>query len=198
MGTHGSLPRRSVGCAGRNGADFPLSAGEPSISRKVTRTSHHAIADLISVSRVVVREERVESNRLLGVLALFVVAYVVVLYLTATLFDAGISVEGRLLVPIQVAGAVLVVGLVYRAVARVAGARVGHRPRAKIDDRRAAGGRGGGVDLPVDPLLGERARCRVRAAALGPHVGGAQRRVPLAVGGPRAHPRGAATTRIAG
>jgi len=67
----------------------------------------------------VVREARVEPNRLLGVLALFVVAYVVVLYLTATLFDAGISVEGRLLVPIQVMGAVLVVGLGYRAAARV-------------------------------------------------------------------------------
>jgi hypothetical protein len=73
----------------------------------------------------VVRDERTESNRLLGVLALFVVAYVVVLYLTATLFDAGISVEGRLLVPIQVAAAVLVVGLVYRAAARVGGAAIG-------------------------------------------------------------------------
>ena len=65
-----------------------------------------------------IREQRVDSNRLLGLVALFVVSYVVVLYLTATLFDAGISVEGRLLVPIQVAGAVLVVGLVYRAVVR--------------------------------------------------------------------------------
>jgi hypothetical protein len=52
------------------------------------------------------------------------VLYVVVLYLTATLFDAGISVEGRLLVPIQVTGAVLVVGLVYRAAARVGGVAV--------------------------------------------------------------------------
>jgi hypothetical protein len=72
----------------------------------------------------VVRDERAESNRLLGVLALFVVAYVVVLYLTATLFDAGISVEGRLLVPIQVAGAVLVVGLVYRAATRAGGTAI--------------------------------------------------------------------------
>ena len=65
------------------------------------------------------REQRADSNRLLGVLALFVVSYVVVLYLTATFFDAGIVVEGRLLVPVQVAGAILVVGLVYRAVARI-------------------------------------------------------------------------------
>jgi len=71
-----------------------------------------------------VREQRSESNRLLGVLALFVAAYVVVLYLTAVFFDAGISVEGRLLVPIQVTGAVLVVGLVYRAAARVGGTSV--------------------------------------------------------------------------
>ena len=61
---------------------------------------------------------RTESDRLLGVLALFVTLYVVVLYLTATLFDAGISVEGRLLVLIEVAGVVLVVGLAYRAAAR--------------------------------------------------------------------------------
>jgi hypothetical protein len=65
------------------------------------------------------REQRTDSNRLLGVVALFVVSYVVVLYLTATFFDAGIVVEGRLLVPVQVAGAILVVGLVYRAVARI-------------------------------------------------------------------------------
>jgi hypothetical protein len=71
-----------------------------------------------------VRAERTESLHLLGVLALFVVLYVVVLYLTATFFDAGISVEGRLLVPIQVVAAVLVVGLVYRAAARVGGATV--------------------------------------------------------------------------
>jgi hypothetical protein len=68
------------------------------------------------------RQRRDESNHLLGVLALFVVSYLVVLYVTATLFDAGIVVEGRLLVPIQVAGALLVVGLVYRAVKR-AGSR---------------------------------------------------------------------------
>jgi hypothetical protein len=72
----------------------------------------------------IARDERTASNRLLGVLALFVVAYVVVLYLTATLFDAGISVEGRLLVPIQVAGAVLVVGLVYRVAARLGGTAI--------------------------------------------------------------------------
>jgi hypothetical protein len=68
-----------------------------------------------------VRAERTESNQLLGVLAIFVVSYLVVLYLTALLFDAGISVEGRLLVPVQVGGALLVVGLVYRAAARLGG-----------------------------------------------------------------------------
>jgi hypothetical protein len=71
-----------------------------------------------------VRAQRAESNQLLGLLALFVASYVVVLYLTALLFDAGISVEGRLLVPIQVAGAVLVVGLVFRAAARVGGTAI--------------------------------------------------------------------------
>lgn len=70
------------------------------------------------------RAQRVDSDRLLGVLALFVVSYVVVLYLTATLFDAGIVVEGRLLVPVQFAGAVLVVGLVYRAATRIGGAAI--------------------------------------------------------------------------
>ena len=184
----------------------------------------------------VVRDERVESNRLLGVLALFVVAYVVVLYLTATLFDAGISVEGRF------AGADPGHGCSAGRGARVPrrGTRGRHRDRGRrvaivvvvlsawpwrqiaqgfgttstVDlldrgfqppgrsalgerGRRAAGRCGRGVDLPVDALLGEWPRRRVRAAALGPDVGGAQRRVPLAAGGARvaSWPSGRVTSR---
>jgi len=66
----------------------------------------------------------VDARRLLGVLALFVVAYLAMLLVTNVFLDASTSLEGRLLVPIQVTGGVLVLGLLYRALTPRTGPRV--------------------------------------------------------------------------
>jgi hypothetical protein len=65
-----------------------------------------------------------EVKHLLGILALFVVAYLVMVLATNVFLDASTSLEGRLLVPVQVAGGLLVVGLVHRALVFRAGATV--------------------------------------------------------------------------
>jgi 4-amino-4-deoxy-L-arabinose transferase-like glycosyltransferase len=55
-----------------------------------------------------------DSDRLLGAIGIFVVVSVLVLLATATFFDASIPVEGRLLLPIQLGGILLVPGLLFR------------------------------------------------------------------------------------
>lgn len=65
-----------------------------------------------------------DVRRLLGILALFVAAYLLMVILTNVFLDASTSLEGRLLVPVQVTGGVLVLGLVHRALLIRAGARV--------------------------------------------------------------------------
>ncbi|MEA2405486.1 MAG: hypothetical protein QOE08_2133 [Thermoleophilaceae bacterium] len=62
-----------------------------------------------------------EPAWLLGLLALFVVAYLATVFVTAVFLDATTSPEGRLLVPVQIAGALLVLGLVHRATLTVSG-----------------------------------------------------------------------------
>ncbi|HLM18760.1 MAG TPA: hypothetical protein VK549_13130, partial [Acidimicrobiia bacterium] len=68
--------------------------------------------------------ERDDSNHLLGVLALFAGSYVVILLVSAALFDAATASEGRVLLPVQMATAVVVIGLVYRVASRVGGRAV--------------------------------------------------------------------------
>jgi len=65
-----------------------------------------------------------DARRLLGILALFVVAYLAMVLTTNVFLDASTSLEGRLLVPVQVTGGVLVLGLVHRALLPRVGARV--------------------------------------------------------------------------
>jgi hypothetical protein len=70
------------------------------------------------------RQQRDDSDHLLGVLALFAGGYVVILFVSAALFDAGTSIEGRLLLPVQMAIVVVIIGLVHRVETRVAGSAV--------------------------------------------------------------------------
>jgi hypothetical protein len=65
-----------------------------------------------------------EPAWLLGLLALFVVAYLATVFVTAVFLDATTSPEGRLLLPVQLAGAFLVLGLVYRATMTVSGSSI--------------------------------------------------------------------------
>jgi hypothetical protein len=65
-----------------------------------------------------------EVRWLLGILALFVAGYLLMVILTNVFLDASTSLEGRLLVPVQVTGGVLVLGLVHRSLVFRAGARI--------------------------------------------------------------------------
>jgi hypothetical protein len=65
-----------------------------------------------------------DVRRLLGILALFVAGYLLMVILTNVFLDASTSLEGRLLLPVQVTGGVLVLGLVHRSLVLRAGARI--------------------------------------------------------------------------
>ena len=68
--------------------------------------------------------ERDDSNNLLGVLALFAGCYLAMLFVSAALFDVATASDGRVLLPVQMAIAVVVIGLVHRVASRVAGRAV--------------------------------------------------------------------------
>ena len=70
------------------------------------------------------RRERDDSNNLLGVLALFAGCYLAMLFVSAALFDVATASDGRVLLPVQMAIAVVVIGLVHRVASRVAGRAV--------------------------------------------------------------------------
>lgn len=70
------------------------------------------------------REHDAEVKQLLGTLALFVAGYLLMVVVTNVFLDASTSLEGRLLVPVQIAGGILVLGLVHRALVYRAGATV--------------------------------------------------------------------------
>ena len=130
-----------------------------------------------------------DVRRLLGILALFVASYLLMVIVTNVFLDASTSLEGRLLVPVQVTGGVLVLGLVHRTLvsapargswrssswcswcgacgrpapscARSAASRRSPRRRQLPGPGAVAAGRGGG-EAPARRAPGvERARQRV-------------------------------------